>query len=175
MEIKNDRLVNFLKEIDKELERDIKLHAVGGTAMTLLGLKTSTLDIDFDMNDADLTELERILKSTPHGFKVDLYKNGLIFSQQLPKDYVSKLILIPADLMRIKLYALNPVDIVVTKIGRLNDRDIQDIESCIKKHTLKKAAIINRAKQVVYIGREETYEENLRFVIKKFFKYKGSP
>jgi hypothetical protein len=39
MKIRKDKLVAFLREVDKELGSDIKLVAVGGTAMTLLGIK----------------------------------------------------------------------------------------------------------------------------------------
>jgi len=38
----------FLQEVDKELKRKITLVAAGGTAMTLLDVKSSTIDIDFD-------------------------------------------------------------------------------------------------------------------------------
>ena len=169
MEIRGGRLVNFLKEIDGELSRKIRLNAVGGTAMTLLGLKTSTLDIDFDMSVEDRREFERVLAVTPHGYRIDIYVNGLIFSQQLPEDYTRRLIPIDAGLRNIRLYALDPVDIVATKTGRLNERDIQDIEACIRKYGLKRKAIEERAKEVVYIGNEENYQKNLQVVIKKFF------
>jgi hypothetical protein len=70
---------------------------------------------------------------------------------------------------KIKLYALHPIDIVASKIGRLNDRDLQDIESCISYGRLKKEEIKERAKQVGYCGNEEIYKENLRHVLEKFF------
>ena len=46
---------------------------------------------------------------------------------------------------RIKLRALHPVDIVVTKAGRLDERDWQDIEDCIRRFALKRRAIVERA------------------------------
>ena len=44
----------------------------------------------------------------------------------------------------ISLRALQPLDIIVTKIGRLNDRDMQDIEACIQKANVSEAEIRER-------------------------------
>ena len=69
---------------------------------------------------------------------------------------------------RIELRSLNPVDIVVTKIGRLDERDKQDIEACIRKYKITEKQITKRASQVEYAGREENYRINLRHVLKHF-------
>jgi hypothetical protein len=68
----NSQLIEFLEEIEDELERRIILVAVGGTAMTLLCLKPSTMDIDFTGPGEDIELFDRAQKSIPHGFKVDL-------------------------------------------------------------------------------------------------------
>ena len=57
MSLDNTRLLDFLGEIDRELSRKICKYmvmdkqvvivAVGGTAMTLVNAKPSTIDIDF--------------------------------------------------------------------------------------------------------------------------------
>lgn len=161
--------MEFLKGIDKTLEREINLVAVGGTAMTLLGLKPSTIDIDFDLTSKDSRELNKALDATPHGFRIDIFGDGLIFSQQLPDDHMERSIPIKARFRNIKLYALHPLDIVVTKIGRLNQRDSEDIEACIRRFGLTKKEVEERAKQVEYIGRDENYRINLRCVLKRFF------
>lgn len=59
---------------------------------------------------------------------------------------------------------------MVTKIGRLDQRDWEDIEACIKKFRLKKEQIVKRAKRVEYVGHEDNYQINLEAVIRKFFK-----
>ena len=45
------RLMEFLKVVDEELNKPIELTAVGGTAMTLLDLKDSTVDMDFNLEE----------------------------------------------------------------------------------------------------------------------------
>lgn len=168
MRFDKSKLMGFLEQIDKELGRRITVIAVGGTAMTLLDLKPSTIDVDFDLNDEDADELERALKTVPHGFRIDIFSNGLIFSQQLPEDHFRKSIPVKT-FKNIVLYALHPLDIVLTKTGRLNERDLQDIGACIEKFKLTGEQIDERAKLVEYIGREENYRANLRYVLKKFF------
>ncbi len=64
-------LFEFIEVVSEELTRRITLIAVGGTAMTLLDLKPSTIDIDFTIPEEDLREFARVLKNNPPGFRVD--------------------------------------------------------------------------------------------------------
>ncbi len=128
-------LFDFLSVLNEDLPKKITLVAAGGTAMTLLDLKQSTIDIDFTIPGCDRLEFEQALKSNPPGYKVDRWTDGCVFCQTLPKDYLQKSIEIK-EFSHISLRALQPVDIIVTKIGRLNARDIQDIEACITKRKI---------------------------------------
>jgi hypothetical protein len=169
MQLDSSALIAFLKEVDEELNRSVTLTAVGGTAMTLLRAKASTVDIDFTVPGEDYYEFQKALRNTPHGFTVDCWKDGIVFSQILPDDYLKR----GKDIKKMKhirLKALHPVDIVVTKIGRLDERDKQDIRACIKKFKLTKLQVAKRAKQVDYVGRDENYEINLKHVLENFFK-----
>ena len=47
MSLDNTKLLDFLGEVDKELSRKIVVVAIGGTAMTLVKAKPSTIDVDF--------------------------------------------------------------------------------------------------------------------------------
>jgi hypothetical protein len=58
---------------------------------------------------------------------------------------------------------------VVTKIGRLDERDLQDIEECIKKYHISRSQIKERAANVQYAGKEENYLYNLKIVLQRFF------
>ena len=165
MPLEADKLMEFLVIIDKELEEPVELTAVGGTAMTLLDLKDSTIDMDFDVETKHLDTFRKTLESLSHGYKIDLFHGGMVFSQQLPPDWTDKRIPIKHGFKNIRLYALHPLDIVVSKIGRLNDRDISDIISCIGKHKLTKQMIKARAMKVEYVGNDENYKNNLKHVI----------
>ncbi|MCJ7816828.1 MAG: DUF6036 family nucleotidyltransferase [Candidatus Aenigmarchaeota archaeon] len=169
MRIEKTGLMGLLEAVDKELKRPVHVVAVGGTAMTLLGMKPSTIDIDFCLSQEDLKEFRKALKAVPHGFRIDLFADGMIFSQKLPEDYLERSIAIKTGLKKIRLSAMNPVDIIVTKAGRMDERDLEDIASCIEKFRITKEQIEERAKLVEYVGREENYRDNIREVIKRFF------
>ena len=77
MQLDSSALIEFLEEVDKELNRTITLIAVGGTAMTLLRVKASTVDVDFTLPGEDYDEFQKALKNTPHGFKVGYWKDGI--------------------------------------------------------------------------------------------------
>jgi hypothetical protein len=171
MPLDKTQLLDFLGVVEEELSRQITLVGAGGTAMTLLNLKPSTIDIDFTGPGEYIADFKEALKNISHGFKIDLYKDGVVFSQILPEDYLEKSIRI-RQIGRIELCSLQPLDILVTKVGRLDDRDMQDIEACIKGHRLTKETILRRARQVQYVGREANYTANLRRVIGTFFREK---
>ena len=161
---KND-LVKWLQKVDKNLKKHILVVAVGGTAMTLLGLKSSTVDVDFCVNSEDKEELEAAISGT---FKVDIFVDGYIFSEQLPDDYMSKAKEI-IEMKNITLKALSPTDIIITKAARLNARDEEDIEA-LAKH-VDKEILVKRFKIVVktYAGSEKQYNENFNHILKMFF------
>jgi len=168
MPLDKEVLFNLLKNFDEEAKEKITLVAVGGTAMTLLDLKVSTLDIDFTVPRSDKPEFDRVRNSVPHGFKIDVYTDGAVFCTTLPDDYIDRSSEI-RNFNRILLRALHPVDIVVTKIGRLSDRDIQDIEACISRCNIKKEEIMARATNIIYVGREEDYPYNLQWVMENLY------
>ena len=167
-ELDKSVLFNLLKNFDEETAQKITLVAVGGTAMTLLNLKSSTMDIDFTVPTKDKPEFDRVRNIVPHGFKIDVWTDGRVFCTNLPDDYLTRSSVIK-NFDKISLRALHPVDIVVTKISRLNERDIQDIEACISKCGVKKEEIVERATKITYVGREEDYPYHLKWTIEKFY------
>jgi len=171
-EFDKSRLFDFLDELDQELgrkDRKVTIIAVGGTAMTLLNLKPSTIDIDFTVPSKDYPSVDLAIKILNPGFQIDKFIDGLIFSQILPEDYVDKSIDVKTNMKFIHLKALHPLDIVVTKIGRLTERDLQDIEACIEKFNISKIQIAERAKYVEVVGDDKVYQANLKFALDRFF------
>ncbi len=114
MQLDSSALIEFLKEVDKELNRSITLVAVGGTAMTLLRAKPSTVDVDFTLPGEDYDEFQKALRNTSHGFTVDCWTDGTVFSQTLPDDYLER----SRDIRKMKhirLKALHPRVALVIK------------------------------------------------------------
>ena len=136
--------------------------------MTLYRKKPSTIDVDLTGTAKDIVLFRKAVHLVQPGFKVDSWPNGQVFSQLLPSDYLRKSRRIKT-MRNIELRALAPVDIVVTKIGRLDERDYDDIKACIKGFKLSRRAITQRAKRVQYAGNQKLYEHNLDTVTTDFF------
>lgn len=169
MSLDKSRLTEFLEVVDSELDETITLVAAGGTAMTLLDVKPSTIDVDFTGPADSIDEFKAVLDRLQPGFRVDHWADGMVFSQALPDDYLQKSITIRTGFKHIELRALQPLDIVVTKIERLDERDWQDIGECIKKFGLTHSQIKRRAAQVEYAGNEDVYRSNVKSVLTRFF------
>ncbi|MFZ1076533.1 MAG: DUF6036 family nucleotidyltransferase [Nitrosotalea sp.] len=169
MSLDNTKLLDFLGEIDKELKRKIVVVAAGGTAMTLLKTKSSTIDVDFTIPSKYFDDFKHAQDIVQPGFKVDLFHDGAVFINMLPEDYLKRSKLIKTRLKNIELRTLHPVDIIVTKISRLDERDEQDIKACIEKFTIKKDEIVKRAKQMGYAGNDDMFRANTQIVLRKFF------
>ncbi len=166
---KND-LLEWLKQIDRQLKTRILLIAAGGTAMTLLGLKESTIDVDFCIESKNLKAFKEIADNSK--FKVDLFKDGFVFSEQLPDDYIIESQKIAADLKNIDLRALSLEDIIITKAARYNERDEEDIEAIAKTNKVKRKELEERFRQVkkTFVGREEDYNYHFELILKRHFE-----
>ncbi|MFH1750767.1 MAG: DUF6036 family nucleotidyltransferase [Candidatus Micrarchaeota archaeon] len=169
MPIGKTELLDLLNAIDGALDRKIRINAVGGTALTLLGVKSSTLDVDFDANSKDSETLKKAIKLLNPGYKIDLFSNGMIFSQQLPSDYDKQCVPIPSKFRQIELFAISPLDIICSKIGRLNERDIQDIRMTIEKFKVTKDQVRKRAKLVGYAANDAIFAQNTKYVLENIF------
>lgn len=164
-------LLNWLKEIDSKLKNQIVLTAVGGTAMTLLNLKESTIDIDFDIDKSNYNEFNKLVLQSKK-FRVDLFQNGYIFSEQLPEDYVN--IAIEYNEVKFRnliLKILNPIDIILTKAARYSTRDEEDISILVKKTKIDIMKLKERFIDILesYAGLEANFKYNFDFILKKHF------
>ncbi|PIW34341.1 MAG: hypothetical protein COW26_07785 [Nitrosopumilales archaeon CG15_BIG_FIL_POST_REV_8_21_14_020_33_23] len=88
MSLDNTKLLDFLGEVDKELSHKIVV-VVGGTAMTLVKVKPSTIDIDFTIPGEFYDEFVKVKKIVNPGFRVDLFHDGAVFTTMLPEDYLT--------------------------------------------------------------------------------------
>jgi len=158
-------LMEWLAEVDGRLKKETEVIAVGGTAMTLLGLKPSTQDVDFCVDGEERKAFEEALDKR---FRVDIFTDGYIFSEQLPEDY-KDIASVIKKMKNIILKALAPVDIIITKAARFNARDEQDIQSLVP--SVKKEELKTRFEQVVdtYAGNEEEYRYHMDIVFRRFY------
>lgn len=122
------------------LKRRVRLIACGGTAMTLLGIKESTKDIDFIVPDegeykyllARLSELgyrpaTRYGWSRDGGFVFDLFPGNRVYETELLSSPLEAGGNIPLkELDRIYVGVLNYYDILISKLFRSSSVDRED-------------------------------------------------
>jgi len=150
-----NKIENASKELDSflhliaDLDEEIVLFAIGGTAMVLKGIKESTKDIDF-LTSSKYEKIKRLFENAGlkeqnssqlcniwklNDIRIDLFYDSFILGTDLPDDWkeLSEHI---KDIGKIKLYILNWYDIIITKLARSEDRDIQDCISIIKSQKI---------------------------------------
>ncbi|MBS3137581.1 hypothetical protein J4232_04045 [Candidatus Woesearchaeota archaeon] len=170
--IDQQQLLDYLDQLDALLQKKITLVAVGGTALCLMNLKESTKDVDFcAATKQEFEMIKQASKKVKTIFKIDLYHTGYIFCLQLPDDYIFRARSFPSNFKNISLKTLSPIDIIITKTGRLNQRDIEDIEAVIKNKKVDKIELIDRFNIIKKSipSNDAVFEENFKMVLKEFF------
>src|SRR3989338_2918957 len=142
-----NQLLQELRKWDTLLTgRKIHLIACGGTAMTLLGYKESTKDVDFIVPvEQEHDKLINFLikagyKETSdsswmypgENIRYDLYRGKKVFTTNLlnsPLDEGKNIKIM--DMKRIYLGVLNPIDLIITKMFRGNLVDRQDCNELV--------------------------------------------
>ncbi|MFB0527704.1 MAG: DUF6036 family nucleotidyltransferase [bacterium] len=131
---------------DSFLKRKVRLIACGGTALTLLGVKASTKDIDLIV--PDLTEYKYLINNLRQlgyesasgwgwtrgdGFIFDLFRGKKVHTTELldsPLDKGNHILI--REFNHIYLGVLNYYDLIIVKLFRATTVDIEDCLSLMK-------------------------------------------
>ena len=123
---------SFLADLDALLEHDVHLHCCGGFVVAVLyGLARTTADLDVlsVLPIADQRALATVagrgsrLHET-HGVYLDV-----VTVATHPDGYEERLTeMCPGTFLHLRLFALDPYDLVLTKLTRNADRDRGDLE-----------------------------------------------
>ena len=141
--------LNTVLQLLADLNEELELYAIGGTAMLLKNIKETTKDIDFltTENQEKISELFNLAglkeKDTSklcniwylENIRIDLFYDEFIFGISLPNDWKEKSEHLK-DVGKLKLYILNWLDIIITKIARNEQRDIDDAIGIIKAENI---------------------------------------
>lgn len=139
-------LLDILRSWNGFLKKKVNLIACGGTAMTLLDIKESTIDIDLLVpKESEHVYLTRILEDIGYkneqetrwvgkdGFKFDLFIGKTIFQTELlesPLKEDNNILL--KDFGNIYLGILNYYDLIISKLFRYTSTDRGDCLELIK-------------------------------------------
>jgi hypothetical protein len=123
---------SFLQDLDTQLKGVVALRCLGGFVVTQqYGLGRSTSDIDvLSVTTASAEDNVEALA----GLRSALHKKYRVYLQYVgiatpPCNYVDRLqTMFPnASWTKLKLYALDPVDLALSKLERNSDRDREDV------------------------------------------------
>ena len=144
--IDKQALLQRISAWDGFLKRKIHLIACGGTALTLLGVKASTKDIDLILPEVNEYEyLIKILKqlgykaasgwgwSREDGFIFDLFRGKSVHTTELVESPLAEgNNILVKEFDRIYLGILNYYDIIISKLFRSTAVDIEDCLLLVK-------------------------------------------
>lgn len=172
----------FIKRLDEILDKPIYIIAIGGSALSLINLKDKTKDMDFFVAGIDFEDFDALIEKVAEKEnipkrKIDYWMDGEILfvkgawqGSKLPPDYI-KLTLDykKVKLKHITLKILNPVDLIITKVGRSNPVDITDITNLIRVYKIDKKLLTERFAYFLnnFKGNKSLLQANFNRIIKQ--------
>jgi hypothetical protein len=123
---------SFLSELDAQLTRSTEVHCLGGFVVSeLYGLERPTADVDI-LDVTKGTDPATLVRMAGRGS--ELHKRHKVYLDvvtiaAVPEDYESRLLdLLPKRFRNLRLRALERHDLVLAKLARNTDKDIEDLK-----------------------------------------------
>jgi len=122
---------SFLSEIDSQVQDTVEFHCLGGFVLKMLyDLPRPTSDVDVIelVPTASTFLLELAGEFSPMRKKYNVYLDSVTIAPY-PYEYESRLqVMFPGAFQNLRLFALDPYDIVLSKIERNIQRDRDDVK-----------------------------------------------
>jgi hypothetical protein len=183
-EIDADELFELIESISKYIEREINIYALGGTALTIEGIKKSTKDVDINIDsETEYKYLCSIFDKlgfdkrgirwfTQEGLAFDVFYGSYILGTDLMEDCISKSKFI-RSFGKIKLFILPLEDIIISKLARGDSRDFEDIKSIFDNRDINIKNLVQRYKDTMETSAVANYKQKLLDLIEiKFNEWK---
>lgn len=166
----------FLTELDDLFDEPLQFHCIGGFAVVAAyGLPRSTNDRDyFTLIPCDRArKLERLAgegSQLARKHKVHVHHAGIA---SVPENYEERTAeLYPGHFKNIRLFVLDPYDLVLSKISRNAERDREDVAYLARTQHLDPNVLAERYEhelKAYVIGPPERTENTLKFWIEAYF------
>jgi hypothetical protein len=126
-----DPWLSFLRELDSAVKEEVRLDCMGGFVVTMVyGFSRPTADLDaleIVPKAAGLTLLALGMEGGPLHKKYKLYLDRVGVAN-VPEDYESRLTeIFPKAFKHLRLFALDPYDLALSKLERNIQRDRDDV------------------------------------------------
>lgn len=181
-EISAEKLYELLDSISGFVDEKIRIYALGGTALTILGIKNSTLDIDINLHsnkeyeyfiklfdDIGFKKAGLIRWISQEGIAFDLFHSSYILGTNLLSDCLEKSKYIKS-FGNIELYTLSLEDIIISKLARGDVRDFDDIKRIFQKEDINVKELVERYRETMKSSIVSQYKQKLLDLIEIKFK-----
>jgi hypothetical protein len=122
----------FFAEIDKSLDEEMSLHCLGGFVMTILyGLDRPTADVDV-LPTGSNSAMNLLIRFAGEGSR--LHNRHKVYLQvvgvaAVPLNYEERMTeMFPGTFKHLRLFALDPYDLALSKLERNTQRDRDDVK-----------------------------------------------
>lgn len=172
-EVNANELYELLDSISEYIEIEIQMYALGGTALTILGIKKSTRDIDINISsDKQYEYIRKTFEKlgfknsgglrwfTQEGLAFDLFYGSNILGTALMHDCLSLSKFIK-KIGNIALYTLSFYDIIISKLARGDERDFIDIKHIFEKEKIDLKFLVERYLKTMEVSVVGNYKQKL--------------
>ena len=149
---------SFLSDIDERLTEEVELHCLGGFVITVMyDLPRPTADVDV-IAITPRSEIESLMDLAGQGS--ELHRRHKVYLQlvgvaTVPDGYEKRLsVLFPEAFKHLRIHALDPYDLALSKIERNTQRDRDDVRHLARKVPLDLDTLRDRYEQELrsYLG-----------------------
>ncbi len=163
-QLTKDQLLEILEGWNRILRRRVRMIACGGTAMTLIGVKASTKDVDFIVpNEGEYKYLTSMLKDIGYElrtswqredepFRFDLFRENRIHTTTLLDSPLEKeMHTLLLEYSHLYIGILNDYDLIASKLMRGTTVDFEDCIALAKgrKEQLDLTRLVERFHRMV--------------------------
>jgi hypothetical protein len=169
---------DFLKEVDRLLFKPVELQCLGGFVLvTRYGFPRVTNDIDYLPTLAP-AEQDHLLQIAGKGSS--LHKRYHVYIQcaggvtTLPESYEERLEdLFPEQFEKLQILALDPYDLVLSKLERNSPRDREDVKYLACTVPLNRDKLLARYREELrpYLTNEARYDLTIALWAEDYFRY----
>lgn len=144
-----EEMIAFFIDLDSKLEEKTNICFFGGCFFVLMGIKSSSPDIDILVNGDDYSRVTRAIREIKdnYPFKVDVLTDRWLGEIRLPENFMKTAKpyrRYRSKMNNIKLWQLSIYDMIISKIARWQEKDIKDIETLLTVFRVKRNKLQKR-------------------------------
>ena len=164
-----DELRTFLEAVDRHLSAEVTIIIIGGTAAALAySVTTGTTDVDTFESDLAAFDGALTVARSETGLHVVFQRAAI---GDMPWNYQHRLLRELPGLERLCVFVPERHDLVLSKVMRCHEGDLQCIEQIHRKHPLDRGLLIDRfvTEMSHAIGHPERILANLLLCVERLF------